>query len=117
FLTLDFQTRAGPFSFLETRIDIPSHAMSLGQEQARVTFESAIAFPLVIEKIEYGLRGAGGLFGAECIEGGLCQTQAVLDSFVGNVSLREMVDQLRIHARSEERRVGKECRSRWGWWE
>src|SRR5688572_16473083 len=36
--------------------------------------------------------------------------------FVHNEEHVDAGDRLRGHARSEERRVGKECRSRWWWW-
>src|SRR5690606_39755204 len=39
----------------------------------------------------------------------------VCDGFIGNISLKssEGVAKMIAHFRSEERRVGKECRSRW----
>src|SRR2546426_12725012 len=66
----------------------------------------------VLGNIENHIRGVGGADHIEAIE--LVVHGAALRNFVTasmDVALRAALD--RLQTRSEERRVGKECRSRW----
>ena len=73
--------------------------MSLREDQARFPFESAVAGPLaVLEILEGGLRGPDGVIGAERLEGLLRELQAVLDRLLGDVGLREVMNEVRIDA-------------------
>src|SRR5207245_9937553 len=90
--------RAGRSARSRAGSDAPDDALGLRQEEARVTLEGAFAFPLVIKEVEYCLRGASRLFSTKGIECRPCQAQAVLDSFVGNVSLGEVMNELWVDA-------------------
>src|SRR3712207_7053940 len=63
---------------------------------------SSDLFPVsLISRIEILKDGASALYGSEAVGG------------VVNIFTRDDYQGMEIGARSEERRVGKECRSRW----
>src|SRR4030095_903862 len=92
-----FEYLDGRFCFLESAIDLTGHPVGLSKEQPCFSLSGSRTVPFFVQKLQRGLCGMGGLFCAECIQSVLSEPKSVLDSFVGNVALREMINQSRVH--------------------
>ncbi len=98
-LFLALEDLSGRLGLAKRGVRVTRHARGLREKETSVAFQHLLAFPfLVPEVIEGGLRDARRLLRAEGVEGLFRELQAVVHGFPGHVALREVVDELGVHA-------------------
>ena len=82
-----FEDAAGGGGFAARALEIARHPRGPGQQQARVPFQHARAFPVRIQESQRGRCGSRGVLDAEGLQRCPGQAQRMLDGLVRDVAL------------------------------